>query len=360
LSTVGNLLYRLLLKYSPTGREEEAVEELSRWASEKGLQTWIDGIGNVYISPPGPKRALVLLAGHIDTVEGWIEPGIDAGRVWGRGAVDAKGPLASMAAAILELSRENPGCPAAAVGLVGEEGDSRGAWFLVSQNGVPPYVVIGEPSGGDRVVVGYRGGFHAEIECRGAGGHSSSPAIGDSALDKAVRLYIALKNAYPGEEPGKPSAAVTGLESGEAWNVLPRKALLRVDVRVPPGHSLESVKDELARLAGDHGCSTRFSQGVPPIRVKTGDPVPRSLVRSLLQQGVRPRPVVKMGTSDMNILGPRSESIAAYGPGDPRMAHTGYEEVSIRELELAVKVYSGAVRYLCRSTGKASAAELPS
>ncbi|MCE4614971.1 MAG: N-acetyl-lysine deacetylase [Desulfurococcales archaeon] len=351
-SIAGSLLLRLLGKYSPTGMEDEAVQELASWAEERGLKFWIDSAGSVFIAPREVSSINVLLAGHIDTVPGWIEPGSGNDRIWGRGAVDAKGPLASMATGLLLLSKKHSSCPAAVAGLVGEEGDSRGAWRLVRDGLVPPFVIIGEPSGGDKVVVGYRGGFHVEVECRGSGGHSSSPHLGDSALDKAIKLVGAVKTLFNPEDPSGPSIAVTGFEAWEGWNVLPRKAYLRLDVRVPLGLDDSVVALELAYVIKSHGCMGVFHPGLKPVRVSVNSPVPRSLSRSLILHGVKPRPVVKRGTSDMNILGLHTESIAAYGPGDSSMAHTDMEVVGVGELGLAAEVYERSILELCRrSTG---------
>ena len=346
-SIAGSLLLRLLEKYSPTGEEEEAAEELASWAGTVGLNSRIDRVGNVFLTPRDADIVTVLLAGHIDTVPGWIEPGIGKGRIWGRGAVDAKGPLASMATALLLVSKIDPSCPVGVAGLVGEEGDSRGAWRLVRERLVPPYVVIGEPSSGDKVVVGYRGGFHVEVECRGMGGHSSSPHLADSALDKAISLVEAVKPMFDSTDPSTPSVAITGLQAWEGWNVIPRRAHVRLDVRVPPGADDGNVALELARLVKDHGCSGFFHPGLKPIRVSVNSPVPRALSRSLLQLGLKPRPVVKRGTSDMNILGLQAKSIAAYGPGDSSMAHTEMEVVSVEELGLAAEVYKRSILELC-------------
>ncbi len=342
-----NLLYNLLKEYSPTGMEERAVKKLVEWGEENGLKAWVESAGSGFLAPPDTREVRILLAGHIDAVEGWIDPGWQEGKVWGRGAVDAKGPLASMSVGLLLVAMNNPSCPVALAGLAGEEGDSRGARRLVRERLVPPFVIIGEPSGGNRVVVGYRGGFHVEVVCMGRGGHSSTPHLGDSALDKAIILIDNIKKSYPSISLDEPSIAVTGLEARDAWNVLPRKAIVRLDVRVPPGWTNKSVAQNIDNLAKSYDCVTAFSGGVESIRVSLNTPVPRSISRSLLRMNVKPRPVVKRGTSDRNILGHYALSISAYGPGDPIMAHSTMEVISEEELSLAAEVYKRSIIELC-------------
>ncbi len=349
-SIPASLLYRLASIYSPSGREEEAARLLVEWGLEHGLRAWRDAAGNTYLAPPRSEGYRVLLASHIDTVPGWISPGYDGVRVWGRGAVDAKGPLSAMSAAVLLASQLDPSLPVAVAALVGEEADSRGARYLVSEGRVPPLIIIGEPSGGERVIIGYRGSAKILVSCRGRGGHSSTPEHGDSALYKLLDTILSLRGGAPRVLGSQASIAVTRLEAGDAWNKLPEKAVAWVDARFEVG--LRDTLLELVASAVESGgggdCGFELVEETPPIRVRPQDPVPRTLVRSLLRVVGRRGLALKRGTSDMNILGPHASSIAAYGPGDPGLAHTSYEEVSVGELARATLVYVEAVLELAR------------
>ena len=86
----------------------------------------------------------------------------------------------------------------------------------------------------------------------------------------------------------------------------------------------------------------------PPVRVKPQVPVVRSLQRALLERGLKPRLVVKRGTSDMNLLQAITGSIAAFGPGDPRLSHTPGERVSLDEVVEASMIIASALNMLCR------------
>ncbi len=334
---VDEVLLRLLEAYSPTGREDEAREVLVEVSRALGLNVRVDGVGNVLATKGGGGR--VWLVGHYDTVPGRLPVRKIDGRIYGRGAVDAKGPLSSMlvAASLAEA-------PVTVAALVGEEGDSRGARHLLSGE-LPPYVVIGEPSNTTGVIVAYRGGAHLTLRCSAPGGHSSSP--GRSAIDLLLESIMRMREVAPGNAYDEPSAAVTMIRGGEAPNVLPRRAEASIDLRIPPGHDLASILEKLERSLPD-GCSLEVGWRVPPVSVRPGDPVPRALMRSIISMGRKPRLVRKYGSSDMNLLHARVRSIAAYGPGDGRLAHTDGEFVDVRDLEFAVEVYKGAVEYLNR------------
>ncbi len=348
-SLAARILYRLVSIPSPTGREERAVEAFLEEAEGLGLEAWVDGAGNGFAAPPRlAGKPLVLLVGHIDTVEGWVEPRLEDGWVSGRGAVDAKGPLAAMLVAVARVAARDPGAPVAVAALVGEEGDSRGARYLASNGPRARFAVVGEPTGGDRVVIGYRGSARVLIECHSEGGHPASPWAGSSALDLALEALEAIRRLYPPLGVMHPTVTPVMLHAGDGGNVLPTKARLLLDVRIPPSHSLAGLLEELIEAIPE-GCeAAQIGDYTPPVRVSLNDPVPRALVRALLANNVKPKPSVKAGTSDMNLLAGTAESIAAYGPGDPSLAHTVGERVTLRELALSVQVYVDAVTYLVK------------
>jgi LysW-gamma-L-lysine carboxypeptidase len=145
-----DLLVDLVETPSPTGEEGACAHELVEFFEERGREAWLDDAGNVR----APADDAVLLTSHVDTVPGDIPVRIetdDGGEVlWGRGSVDAKGPLAAMAVAAVRQG-------VSFAGVVGEEVDSRGARHLVDDRAAPDAVVNGEPSGVDGVTLGYRG-----------------------------------------------------------------------------------------------------------------------------------------------------------------------------------------------------------
>src|SRR3990172_7336366 len=88
------LLVELVKAYSPSGREADAVRVFTQLAESLGFTTEIDGAGNG-IARIGSGKPQILFLGHIDTVEGELPVRAEDGRVYGRGAVDAKGALAA-------------------------------------------------------------------------------------------------------------------------------------------------------------------------------------------------------------------------------------------------------------------------
>ncbi len=342
LEKVVEHLRMLVSVYAPTGHETRLHPVLDEIVEELGARRVIDEAGNYFVVS-GEGDPQVMLVSHLDTVPGELPVRVEGTVVWGRGAVDARAPLLAMiyAAALYE----GP-CTVWGGGVVAEEGDSRGAWHLVEKGPHPEYIVIGEPSGTDGVVIGYRGSMPSRVVCRGAGGHGASPWEADSALEKLIDYYVKLRGRN-GRGFNEITAVATIMRAGDYPNKLPEEAVAYLDVRLPPGVDREKALAWLTEgLPSD--CSVEALGYTPGVRVKPNDPVPRALIRGLLRQGRKPRLLLKHGTSDMNILAGVARSIAAYGPGDSRLSHTRLEHVDARDVLIAVKTLLYALEELCR------------
>jgi LysW-gamma-L-lysine carboxypeptidase len=188
------LLEGLLKIYSPTGQEAGAVQYLVAQMQAAGFNAFVDEAGDaVGVIGAGPEPALseaegtVMLLGHIDTVPGFIPVVREGDKLAGRGAVDAKGPLACFVAAAARWSRMESrpaGRRVVVVGAVGEEEDSRGAHFVKAQYR-PAFTVIGEPSGWEKITLGYKGSAWFEYRATRSLAHTS--AQNESACEAAVR-----------------------------------------------------------------------------------------------------------------------------------------------------------------------------
>lgn len=169
------LLEALVRIPSVTGSEEPAVKFLQQQAKEDGLRVHTDPVGN-FIAEAGHGPRLLLFVGHIDTVPGEVPIRIENGNLWGRGAVDAKGPLAAAYCAARHF-QDSTDVTVRIVGAVDEEGSSKGAKAL-QRDLKPTWMIVGEPSGVHGITLAYKGilraNFHVE-QNRGHGAHPGAP-----------------------------------------------------------------------------------------------------------------------------------------------------------------------------------------
>jgi len=326
------VLERLVRKYSPSGREAGAVREFVRVARELGYAARTDAVGNG-MARRGRGRPRMVFLGHIDTVEGRLPVRRKAGRLYGRGTVDAKGPLAAALLAGRELT--GPG-EYLVVAAVGEETDSRGARHLLGRLR-PDAVIAGEPSGWDGVTIGYKGEVQVELTFRGRRTHFSSPF--PTATDRAIG-WIGAVRAFVAERANESSfrsltAKVIEIDSCRRGDE--ETARVTVDFRLPPSLSTKELLRSMPRAAGAARPVVKIR--VEPIEVDRTNPVVADLVEGVRAAGGRPTLWRKGGTSDLNLVVPAWRVPgAAYGPGDARLDHTDRESISLTEFARSVAV----------------------
>jgi [amino group carrier protein]-lysine/ornithine hydrolase len=336
----GEVLERLLVRYSPSGHEARAVAEFVRLARELGYRGRTDRAGNG-VAEVGEGRPVVLFLGHIDTVEGRRPVVRRRGRLHGRGAVDAKGALA--AALIAGRGFTGPGTYRV-VAAVGEETDSRGARFLL-RGPRPDAVIAGEPSRWDGLTVGYKGDLRLEATFRRPRTHWSSPY--PTATDLAVAWaqgVRALTVPASGATPFRSlSAKVVGVASDPRSD--PEVARVVVDLRIPPGATTAGVLAQLPVV--DPVPKLTVLARLEPTESPKNDPVVAALVGAIRAVGGTPTLWRRGGTSDLNLVAPAwGLGGAAYGPGDSRLDHTSRESLSLRELGRAARVLRHALERL--------------
>jgi LysW-gamma-L-lysine carboxypeptidase len=210
------LLTNLLGIYSPSGKEEAIANFLAQEMKKLGFQVGVDAVGNV-IGVVGEGEPTIFLCGHMDTVEGHIPLRVDEGKIYARGAVDAKGPLAAMVMAAAEVAKEPTFKGKGKIliaSVVEEEATSKGVRHLITQGIKADYAIFGEPSGVENITVGYKGQLQLKITCKTETGHSSTPWLYDNALEKAYEFGWKSKTASPSTKTKAHSTRYSMLNQG--------------------------------------------------------------------------------------------------------------------------------------------------
>ncbi|MBN1439499.1 MAG: [LysW]-lysine hydrolase [Anaerolineales bacterium] len=340
-------LLGLVERYSPTGQEREAVEWLVGRMRGLGFSSArADEAGNaVGVMGDGPNQ--IVLLGHIDTVPGRIDVRIEDGILHGRGSVDAKGPLAAFVDAAAKTGAI-PGWQVVVIGAVDEEGDSAGARQAVGC-WHPRFAVIGEPSGWDRITLGYRGILRFRFAARQAVGHTAAGQ--ESACEAAVGFWNRLAEIGARENAGaerKFDQLTAVLErmasSGDGFT---QTAEIGGHLRLPLSIAPEQA-ERLLREAAE-GAGALDLEGIPlsAYRVEKNTPVVGALLAAIRSLGGDPSFSLKLGTADFNIAGPQWNCpMAVYGPGDSALDHTPEERLSLEEFERSVSVLEAVLKRL--------------
>lgn len=332
-----DLLEGLVRIQSLSTQEHAAVTWLVAQMARLGLAAEVDAAGNaVGVVGAGPRQMVLL--GHIDTVGGVVPVRREGGRLYGRGSVDAKGPLAAFVLAAAR-AQAPPGWQVVVIGAVEEEyATSKGARHAATVYH-PDVCVIGEPSGWDRITLGYKGRLLARYRLAQPVAHTAGQAVGAPEVAvgfwNAVAAWAAAFNA--GRERVTDQITPSLREIHTAHDGLTESAEMLLGVRLPLAVAPGAVADALAALAG--AASVEFSGHEVAYRADKNTPLARGFLRAIRGEGGTPAFKVKTGTSDMNVVGPVwNVPIVAYGPGDSSLDHTPDEHVAIDEYLRAIRV----------------------
>jgi acetylornithine deacetylase/succinyl-diaminopimelate desuccinylase-like protein len=376
---------------------------------------------NLVATLEGPADGPTLcFLGHVDTVladpsewrhDPWSGDVVD-GYLWGRGAIDMKSQVAAEAVAAASLARAGWRPARGALKLVfvcdEETGGDLGAHWLTEHHPdeVRCDMLLNEGGGevfeyrGNRrygVCCGEKGIFRFMVTALGAAGHASLPRTGDNALLKLAPVLAQLAGAQPsydlteapaallsglGEDPADPAAAIDRIrEAGPALlplvepmlgvtltptmahasdkiNVIPSRAYVKVDCRVPPGHGKELAERRIEEvLGGDSLLEIEFTEEITGNQSTIDSPLMEAISRwvGANDPGAQTVPVILPGFSDSRWFRDAFPDCVAYGFFPQRhmtllesgpLVHNADERIDVRDLGFAAGFYADIAREL--------------
>jgi N-acetyl-ornithine/N-acetyl-lysine deacetylase len=321
-----------------------------------GLHSHIDEVGNAIVSTheDGDYEGLepIVLLGHMDTVTGNIPVRIEDGLLYGRGAVDAKGPLAAFVLATARIAQTgNVQRPIVVIGAVEEESaTSRGAHAVVERYS-PSACIIGEPSGSHAVTIGYKGRLLVECCVVRSAHHSAGPQQNSSEVATAfwerVRNHATEWNVQHAANSSFASLMPSLRSITSSQDGLGEQTHMLLGYRLPPNYDIAALRVQLEQWAYEQEIQLSFSGEEVAFQTTRTTPVARAFLSAIRATGNNPTFKHKTGTSDMNVVGRVwGQNIVAYGPGDSSLDHTPNEHISIVEYLHAIDVLEIVLRDL--------------
>ena len=308
--------------------------------------------------PEGSKH--FAFAGHLDVVppgDDWTSapfaperrssPGGDL--LYGRGAVDMKGSIASMVAAVADVPADAGTLSFIITG--DEEGPATFGTralidFMREQDMEPDLCLVGEPTSvnqlGDMMKIGRRGSVNIWIEVDGMQGHVAYPHLADNPLPKLVAILAELDALVldEGTDWFQPSnLEITELEVGNpAHNVIPAKATARLSIRFNDTHSGASLSEMVGSIAAKHGGVAKPIVSGEPFLTPPGDfsQIIADAVKA--ETGIDPEPSTTGGTSDARFLRAVCPVIE-FGLCNATM-HKTDEAVAVADLDALARIYA--------------------
>ena len=352
---------------------EFLADFLRKLALDVQIQEVEPGRPNVIgkFSSRGGKHA-VALAPHTDTVSVagmTIDPfGAEMrdGKLFGRGATDAKGSMAAMLAALANVVREKTFCEGDLdvyfCGLMGEESGNDGARALATQGFRPDFLIAGEPTE-CRIVYTHKGSMWFKLITRGRSAHGATPERGENAISKMAEVVRYLLGDYADSlrRSGLPAATTLGpptvsigvIRGGAQTNIVPNYCEIEVDRRTLPGEDHGKIVAELCdrlhvEAQGVRDCPPLYTHPENMFVQRLADavvgPLPSAGVSFSSRGGTR-LPThsqdALVGASwfcDAAVFSEHGVPAVAFGPGDIAQAHTADEFIELREVFRAAQI----------------------
>lgn len=278
---------------------------------------------------------LVTLSTHMDTVPPFFASSEDEQFIYGRGACDAKGIIATMIAAaenLLACGMRN----VALLFVVGEERNSAGARAAAANPRGSRFLINGEPTE-NRLALGCKGALRYEIAARGKLAHSAYPELGRSAIHTLLDVLNDLRQIPLPADPllGPSTLNIGTVSGGRAPNVVADEA--RAEIMFRTVAEPEAIRKAVS-AAVQGRAEAREVLYTPAVRLAGFNGLPTTVVAF---------------TTDIPTLGEAWGKPFLIGPGSIHVAHTAEERIEKKELTDAVEIYGRMVRQLLM-TGEAN------
>lgn len=299
-------------------------------------------------------------AGHLDVVpagDGWTSgpflPERRGDLLHGRGAVDMKGAIAAMVAAVAEVPQDSGTLSFIITG--DEEGPAKyGTLALIdhmrASGDLPDLCLVGEPTSahrlGDTMKIGRRGSVNIWLTVEGREGHVAYPHLADNPAPRLVAMLAELDALVldEGTDWFQPSnLEITDIAIGNpATNVIPPRATARVSIRFNDRHTGESLSRMVSEIAERHGGSARAVISGEAFITLPGDFSAMVAEAIKAETGLDPDPSTTGGTSDARFL--RSVCpVIEFGLNNATM-HKRDEAVAIPDLPVLARIYARVAR----------------
>lgn len=306
---------------STSGREGEVMHFAQTTLESRGWSVRRIPVSerreNIYAS--ATEAPLITLSTHLDTVPPFIAPRRDGGRIWGRGACDAKGIAAAMACAAERLRASR--IPIGLLFVVGEETTHDGAHAANAWPTTSRALINGEPTE-STLALGTKGALRLLLRAQGVAAHSAYPHLGRSAIHTLLDVLHDVRSLELPTDPllGETTLNVGIVTGGVADNVLAAEAHARVMIRL-----VSNADEMLARIRRAVRDRVEIQEivRVPPMRLATIDGFPTSVVAY---------------ATDVPVLSTWGTPYL-FGPGSINVAHRDDEHVEVEQLHSAVDAY---------------------
>lgn len=367
-------------------QEKKVTDFIYSFAENHGFEVQLQRVVGersnvlIYLRGQGNGRSL-MLNGHTDTIpphDMTIDPFagyVKDGCIWGRGATDMKGGLASMLMSMIALKRSPIILEGDVIftGVIGEEEKSEGTEHLIKSGLKTDAAIVGEPSNYE-YTIGHRGLEWLEIVVRGKAAHAGIPHMGVNAIEKAMNLIMQIKmELYPklqkryNKYMGNSVMNFGTIKGGDEPNTVADSVSIEIDRRYIIGEDFESILKEYQQIIDEikkedpefeaeirRNTEETASMHNPPLFTSPRKPIVKALRKSISEViNHEPEITKTRGWTDAALLSKYGKiPSVVFGPGNIHQSHTKDERISIEDLVNAVTIYTNTIQRFCGVVNK--------
>ncbi|MHA1895047.1 MAG: M20/M25/M40 family metallo-hydrolase [Candidatus Helarchaeota archaeon] len=351
-----NFLKKLIAIESISGNEKEIIKFIKNFLEKNEIKTKIDSVGNV-IAEIGSGSETLILSSHVDTVPGKIQVLEKDGMIFGRGAVDDKGTTAAMILSLLEFKKIKLKKKIKYIGIVEEETSLRGMKPFIKNKLKADAAIFGEPTN-NKIAIAYKGRLHYDISLINLEGTKHPANMNDDNNPILLVYYLwneidkIFKEKFKGKTPFfSVIPNITVIKTQNNSNVIPAKCDFSIDIRIPPGISLETIKDQLIKIFKEFQenfpikIKFKIVSEIPGYRIDKNEKIVKIAKKAVDNAfGTKQKFIRKTGTNFMNVFGGvLSIPTISIGPGNPKLEHTVDEHIEVQEFMQAIKIYKNII-----------------
>jgi len=369
---------RLIGEQSLSGHEDKVARVVAEEMTRLGFEVEVDEFGNVLGTVDAGPGPCLLIDSHMDTVGvtnpgAWTQPPTGArvgDRLYGRGSMDMKGPLAASIYGVAMLKGRLSRSKVVVSASVAEELVEGPALVEVAKLVTPDCVLICEATS-LQLAIGQRGRAEVSVEAFGRPTHSSRPELGVNAAEAMADVIVALRQIELPHHPalGPAILVLTDVISHPypGLSVVPDHCMATFDRRTLPGETEDSIlapiREAIEKLLGkgearwkvhiaedDFACYTGARIKAPNFAAAWYEDPSRSLVQVALEgireAGLEPKITNYAFCTNGSGTAARGIPTLGFGPGEESLAHRVDEYIELSELESAARGYAAIIQKL--------------
>ncbi|NJE08759.1 M20/M25/M40 family metallo-hydrolase [Thermococcus sp. M39] len=325
------ILINLLKIPSPSGKEDRLALHIMEFLHKLGYDVHIESDGEIINLIVNPDAELFYEV-HMDTIDIRVQPFIRGNIVYGTGASDVKGGLASILLMLESLKKEGKDLNVGIVFVSDEEKGGRGS-ALFMERYRPKMAIVLEPTDLE-VHIAHAGNIEAYFEVDGKEAHGACPESGENAIELTYRMLEELKALEPFKQKGKyfdPHIGLQELVCENPYYLIPALCKGRLEARLLPEQEVEDILDLFEPILEEYTLRYEYTEIWDGYELDENEEIVQIAKKAMDLTGLDEFGGMRSWTDAINFMYNGTKTIV-FGPGNLDISHTKNEHIDVRDV----------------------------